>query len=85
MIKQYGKIPEEERLEQSIVAREIVKTIREYGVSQYQILKIIYLLSMELEDRALSDDFVTIAKSVIDSEESDNITSEDEKNKIIMR
>ena len=66
MIKRYGKIKEEDRLEQSIVSREIVKTIRDYGVSQYQIIKIIYLLSMEIEDRQLSDDFGVISKSALD-------------------
>ena len=82
MVKRYGKISEEDRLEQSIVAREIVKTIRDYGVSQYQITKIIYLLAMELEDRQLSDDFVTIAKSVIDG---DGDSNSDDENKIIVR
>ena len=33
-----------------IKAREIVQSIMEYGVSQYQIVYIIKLLSLELED-----------------------------------
>tara|TARA_B100001123_G_C14635563_1_gene759558 strand:+ start:159 stop:374 length:216 start_codon:yes stop_codon:yes gene_type:complete len=37
-------------IEKSIVSREIVKTILDYGVTQQQILKICYLLSLELED-----------------------------------
>ena len=55
MIKKYGKNKEEEKVEQAVIAREIVKTVMDYGISQYQIKKIIYLLSMELEDRNLAD------------------------------
>lgn len=84
MIKRYGKLPEEERVEQSIIAREIVKTIRDYGVSQYQITKIIYLLSLELEDRQLSDDLVTVTKSVLDPESQENQELEND-NQIVTR
>ena len=42
MTKTYGKIKHEAKLEQAIVAREITKTVMDYGVSQYQIAKIIY-------------------------------------------
>ena len=83
MIKRYGKLKEEDRLEQSIVAREIVKTIRDYGVSQYQIIKIIYLLSMEIEDRQLSDDFGIISKSFLD--ESKDEESNPDETKIITK
>jgi len=71
MIKNYGKIKDEEKVEQSIVARDITKTIMEYGVSQYQILKIVYLLSLELEDRELSDDLITVVNSVLKQENPD--------------
>ena len=81
MIKKYGKLKEEKRLEQSIVAREITKTIMDYGVSQYQIAKIIYLLSLELEDRELSDDIITIIQSVLE----ENSDEETEETKIITR
>jgi len=81
MIKRYGKIPEEDKLEQSVVARDIVKTIRDYGVSQYQITKIVYLLSLELEDRNLADDLVTITKSALEEETA----LENNKSEIITR
>ena len=67
MIKTYGKNEQEVQLEQSIVAREIVKTVTNYGVSQYQIKKIIYLLSMELEDRNLADSICEDLHQVLNS------------------
>ena len=79
MAKFYGKIKGEEAVEQSIIAREIVKTIGDYGVTQYQILKIIYLLSLELEDRQLSDDLITIVKSVLEPLDGNKETVEDSK------
>jgi len=82
MIKKYGKIRNEEKLEQSIAARDITKTIMDYGVSQYQILKIIYLLSLELENREISDDLVTIVNSILKQENSD---SDQKENEIIVR
>jgi hypothetical protein len=81
MTKTYGKIKDEERLEQSIVAREITKTVMDYGVSQYQIAKIIYLLSLELEDRDMSDDIITIVNSVLEKQ-TEEIS---EENQIIVR
>ena len=49
--KIYGKSQEEEKVELAIEAREISQKILDHGVSQFQIAKIIYLLSLELEDR----------------------------------
>ena len=54
--KIYGVTEEEEKLENAIEAREIVQKIMEHGVTQYQISKIIYLLSLELEDRNVLSD-----------------------------
>ena len=80
-MKTYGKIKDEARLEQAIIARDIVKTIMDYGVSQYQIAKIIYLLSLELEDRELSDDLITVVKEAL----GENSEEQSEENKIIVR
>ena len=66
MPKVYGKIKEEEKIEQAIASREIVKTVLDYGVSQYQILKIIYLLSLELENRDVMDSVLQSLKPVLD-------------------
>ena len=80
-MKTYGKIKDEARLEQAIVARDIAKTIMDYGVSQYQIAKIIYLLSLELEDRELSDDLITVVNDAL----GENSEDESDENKIIVR
>ena len=81
MTKTYGKIKQEERLEQAIIAREITKTVMNYGVSQYQIAKIIYLLSLELENRDMSDGIIAAVNPALEKE-SDN---ESEENQIIVR
>ena len=80
-MKTYGKIKDEARLEQAIIARDIAKTIMDYGVSQYQIAKIIYLLSLELEDRELSDDLIIVVREAL----GENSEEESEENKIIVR
>ena len=54
--KNYGKVDGEESLEEAVSAREITQEIMNFGVSQYQIAKIIFLLSLELEDRNVSTD-----------------------------
>jgi|TARA_B110000196_G_C20831863_1_gene514109 hypothetical protein len=54
--KNYGKVDGEESLEEAVRAREITQEIMNFGVSQYQIAKIILLLSLELEDRNVSTD-----------------------------
>lgn len=48
--KIYGEITGEKRINDSIQAREITREIFNFGINQYQIAKIIYLLSLELEN-----------------------------------
>ena len=72
MLKKYGKKKEEEKLQQAIAAREIVKTVLDYGISQYQMQKIIYLLSLELEDRDLMDSICQSLSLVLDSSNEEN-------------
>ena len=81
MAKTYGKIKQEERLEQAIIAREITKTVMDYGVSQYQIAKIIYLLSLELENRDMSDGIIAAVNPALEKEAD----QESEENQIIVR
>ena len=50
-MKAYGKSEEDLHTEKMIQCREIVKEIISFGVSESQKLQIIYLLSLELEDR----------------------------------
>jgi hypothetical protein len=49
--KQYGKLLVEQTAEESVAARNVVTEILNFGVSQQQILRIAYLLALELEDR----------------------------------
>ena len=68
--KIYGKTEEEEKLEEAIEAREISQKIMQHGVTQFQIAKIIYLLSLELEDRNVLSDVYEAIKPLL-SEEND--------------
>ena len=68
--KIYGKTEEEEKLENAIEAREISQKIIQHGVLQFQIAKIIYLLSLELEDRNVLSDVSEAIKPLL-SEEND--------------
>ena len=57
-VKKYGTTKEENDVQDMIKCREIVQEILNFGVNQRQLLKIAYLLSLELENR---DDMVTIS------------------------
>jgi hypothetical protein len=46
----YGKLDSEKKVEELEKARKIVNEITNFGVTQVQLLKIIYLLSLELEN-----------------------------------
>ena len=48
---EYGKTNFENEVEQTIKCREIVKEILDFGVSDFQKVKIIELLALELESR----------------------------------
>ena len=73
--KIYGRTEEEERLESAVEAREISQKIIKYGVTQFQIAKIIYLLSLELEDRNVLSDIVEATKPLLseDNDKNSNI------------
>ena len=66
MTKLYGAISGEKRVQESIKAREISQEILKFGVSQYQITKIIYLLALELEDRETLSSVVEVVKPLLD-------------------
>ena len=51
VIKKYGKTISEEKAEKTFKCRQIIAEVMDYGVSQKQILRLIYLLALELEDR----------------------------------
>lgn len=52
-MKKYGKTKEEHHYEKMGECREIVKEMLNFGVSEDQKSQIIYLISLELEDRDL--------------------------------
>jgi hypothetical protein len=49
-------------LTENFIARQIVTEIMNFGVTQKQILQIIYLLSLEIEDREKSIAIANLAK-----------------------
>jgi len=75
-IEIFGSTDEEISAEKSIACREIVATILDYGVDQNQILKIIRLLSLELENR-------TIMKKILESINENSTNNEQKERKII--
>ena len=76
-IKIYGDLPEEKLTSESIQAREIAREIIKFGVSQHQLTKIIYLLAIELEDRALLETLSDILRPLLfkDNEKNNNNNS----------
>lgn len=51
-IKAYGETADEAEVKDRSKCREIVGEIMKFGVNQKQLIQIVYLLSLELEDRA---------------------------------
>lgn len=66
MTQTYGKIPLEKEVEKMSACRDIVQEIMEFGVNQVQIVQIIYLLSLELEDREMMLYISNAAKDVME-------------------
>ncbi len=71
-VKTYGKVKGEESIEEAAKAREIVQEIMNFGVSQYQIAKIIFLLSLELEDRNIITDVSEAIKPLLEENSRNN-------------
>ena len=61
----YGNIPEENQVIESIKAREIVQEILKFGVNQHEMLKIIYFLALELENREILEDLSDILRPLL--------------------
>ena len=72
-VKKYGETNTDKWVKEMSRSRDIVAEILNFGVSEEQKIKIIHLLSLELEDRNL---MLSIVKSV-------NETEMFEENKII--
>jgi hypothetical protein len=56
----------EQSAKDSEQARDIVSEILSFGVTQQQILRVTYLLSLELEDREAMVDISTCIKTYVD-------------------
>lgn len=65
-IKRYGTTSVEQMAKDISATREIVAEILKFGVSQQQILRVAYLLSLELEDREAMVDISTCIKKYVD-------------------
>lgn len=61
-IKRYGSTDEEQNAEGVLRCRQIVCTINQFGVTEQQRLKIIYLLALELENRDHLQEITTLIK-----------------------
>jgi hypothetical protein len=65
-IKRYGETNTESAAKASANARAIVSEILNFGVTQQQILRVAYLLSLELENREMMIDISTCIKEYVD-------------------
>jgi hypothetical protein len=76
MIEKFGKTQYENWATDSLKCRQIVSEVLNFGVSQEQISKLIYLLALELEDRELMVQITEIINSSTeDAEEAVEGTS----------
>ncbi len=66
-IKKYGMTSLEASVKEVAMSREIVSEILNFGVSQQQILRVAYLLSLELENREMMIDISGCIKKHMDS------------------
>ncbi len=66
-IKKYGTTNLEAAVKEVAASREIVSEILNFGVSQQQILRVAYLLSLELENREMMIDISSCIKGHMDS------------------
>lgn len=64
--------------EENVVVREIIQEIMNFGVSQRQIIYLIYLLALHLESKTEMDAIVDVVRFlrsdtfIVDREEDDN-------------
>ena len=70
---------ERDNLVHKTKAREIVRTIMDYGVSQTQIVYIISMLSLELEDLDLSREIRSVLSEKEKFQTAANVLPDDQK------
>jgi hypothetical protein len=71
-MKKYGKTEEETQFEKVSQCREIVREIIDFGVDEMQKIKIIYLLSLEIENRNLLETISKATDNMLNGEVGDN-------------
>ena len=71
-MKKYGKTEKDLIVEKSIECRNIVKEIIRYGVNEFQKKKIIYLLSLELEDGEIIKEITSLVHTSIEDKNEAN-------------
>ena len=70
MVEKFGKTETEDWAADSLKCREIITEILNFGVSQEQICKLIYLLSLELENRDIMLQIIEIINSSAENAEN---------------
>ena len=68
----YGKTDVENDVESTTMCREIVREILQFGVTDYQKVKIIELLGLELESREHMLKIIEASKSCLESQTENN-------------
>jgi hypothetical protein len=66
MAERFGETAAEAEAKEMLKCRQIVSEITSFGVSQRETLRIIHLLSLELEDREVMVSLADCAKRAID-------------------
>lgn len=61
-VKQYGELEIESDAESMLQCRQIVKTINQFGITEEQRLKLIYLLALDLENREYMQELTGLIK-----------------------
>jgi|APSaa5957512622_1039677.scaffolds.fasta_scaffold73650_2 hypothetical protein len=72
-LKKFGQTSDEIIADDMVVARQIVSVVLDYGITQEQIVRIIKLLGLELVNHDHMKLIVTAAKSIEESDDSQNI------------
>lgn len=67
-VKHYGETVVEQETQETLVCRQIVRTINDFGVTEDQRLRLIYMLSLELVNR----DHMLLISDVVKRCESGN-------------
>ena len=73
MSEKFGETPAEAEAREMLKCRQVVSEITSFGVTQRELLRIIHLLSLELENREVMVSLASCAKAAID-DSSDSLS-----------